>query len=155
MRYDKVYSLYYNNYIAQMLRRLCQRLCNDTEDPLEDGDLRTPLFSLAGQVFEAKVVLIESFTEADVVMCYNRVTQRFRVRLEGLEAPANRPLRATLANLLPMDKRVVLAAGDFDIDGRLLVNLYANYNTYRIGDSSLNDLLLIENNMEAVLKEAF
>jgi len=83
---------------------------------------------------------------------YHGYVRRFQIRLEGVSIP-HTSNRVTLANLLPLDKRVVLVAGEFDTDGRLLVTLYSNENMYRIGDSSINELLMLENNIDAVLAE--
>ena len=146
-----------------IFRIFCQKICRNSDDPLEIHNESTPLFSLRGQIYRAKVVHIENLTDAEVVMCccihdtrlslgYHGYVRRFQIRLEGVSIP-HTSNRVTLANLLPLDKRVVLVAGEFDTDGRLLVTLYSNENMYRIGDSSINELLMLENNIDAVLAE--
>jgi hypothetical protein len=146
-----------------LIRMLCQRICRNSDDPLETHNEATPLFTLRGQTYSAKVVHIENLTEAEVVMCccihdtrlplgYHSYVRRFQIRLEGVSIP-HASTRITLANLLPLDKRVILVAGEFDTDGRLLATIYSNENMYRIGDSSINELLMLENNMDAVLAE--
>jgi hypothetical protein len=116
-------------------------------DVLDECNERTSLFSLRSKVFHAKIIAIESFTDMQIGMVYGGRMQRFLVRLESVVRPITiDPI--TVTKYLPQNNRVTAVAGDFDVDGRLLVTLYNNSHQYRIGDLSINELVMMANGLE-------
>ena len=102
---------------------------------LQDQSIKTPLFSLKGQVYVAKCVKCYDADTVHVVIELTKGTySRFCCRLSGIDTaeirtknPAEKKHACAARDYLKgmvMNKLVLVQCGDFDKYGRLLITLY-------------------------------
>lgn len=107
-----------------------------TINDLEGVDNKIPLFSLDGQIHQAKVVNIYDGDSIKVVIILNNTLTRFTIRMSGYDSPELRTkneeekkagikARDILKNKI-LNKIVVLHCGKFDKYGRLLGYIFVN-----------------------------
>ena len=140
----------YLYYLKKLLCK-CKSNKNIVKQKLISSTEIIPYFSLNGVIKgSAKITKISSLTEYNMCFEYNGQITKFAVRLYGLEC-----LNDTVTNLediIPTNKLVYLVAHNFDTDGKLLVTLYNNKHLYNIGDMSINEHILIKNNIDDFIR---
>ena len=68
--------------------------CSFNKRRLKTQDNSVPLFSLSGQVFDAKVVEVYDGDMCSVVIYYNKSFHKFKVRCNGYDCPERKPLKS-------------------------------------------------------------
>ncbi len=107
----------------------------------------TPLFTLEGREFDAKVVKIYDGDTIHVVFTFKGELTRWKIRMEGYDSPEMRSKNKEekIAALAAKDalvgkigeNRVKLVCGKFDKYGRLLGTIF-------IGDDNINTWMISE-----------
>ncbi len=113
----------------------------------EEGSIDTPLFTLEGQEFDAKVVKIYDGDTIHVVFPFKGEVTRWKIRMEGYDSPeikSKNPEEKIAANVAKEalinkigNNRVKLVCGKFDKYGRLLGTIFLgndNVNTWMISE---------------------
>ncbi len=111
----------------------------------DEGSMETPMFTLEGQEFDAKVVKIYDGDTIHVVFSFKGEITRWKIRMEGYDSPemrskcADEKKAAQRAKQALVDKigknKVKLVCGKFDKYGRLLGTIFLddeNINTWMI-----------------------
>ena len=141
------------NYVKKFIC-ICKRKSNQSQDKhqLISSSEIIPFFSLKGKLkTSAKITKVTGKTECNVCFNYNGEITKFAVRLYGLESLKDSKNITSLGDLIPASGIVYLVAHNFDTDGKLLATIYISERFYTIGDMSINELILIKNNIDGFI----
>ena len=141
------------NYLKKFLC-ICNRKSNQSQDKqqLISSSEITPFFSLKGKLkTTAKITKVTGKTECNMCFNYNGEITKFAVRLYGLESLKDTKNITSIDELIPTNNLVYLVANNFDTDGKLLATIYNSEQLYTIGDMSINELILLKNNIDGFI----
>ncbi len=141
----------FKHRITHLLSKCKKHRHLDIESLLESSE-QIPYFSLKGKLkSNAKITKIINNTDLNACLNYQGAITKFGIRLYGLEQYPE--LKIDLHDFVSENKLMFLVAHDFDLDGKLLVTLYCSEQLYNIGDMSINEQILLRNNIDGFIND--
>ena len=140
-------KLLFRKYVLGCLQKKYKKL----EDELSISDDAIPYFSLKGNVYRGKITNIYNSKDFNICFKFGGKLTKFSCRLFGIDKVDDGNDNFNLSSFLPDNNIVFIVANNFDSNGKLLVTLYRNEYLRSIGDMSINELILIKNNIDGII----